>query len=64
MPEVCFDSFGLAIRSKIISPVEKKRIAYHEAGHVTVSWFLEHAASVLKVSNIPRGKMLGPSRKT
>jgi len=50
---------GLEKRTKIITPEEKKRIAYHEAGHVTVSWFLEHASPVLKVSIIPRGKSLG-----
>lgn len=50
---------GLEKRSKIISPAEKKRVAYHEAGHVTAGWFLEHAHPVLKVSIIPRGKSLG-----
>ena len=50
---------GLEKRSKIISPEEKKRVAYHEAGHVLVSWFLPHAHPVLKVSIIPRGRSLG-----
>lgn len=50
---------GLEKRSKIITPEEKNRIAYHEAGHVTASWFLEHAQPVLKVSIIPRGRSLG-----
>ncbi|MBL6448068.1 ATP-dependent zinc metalloprotease FtsH [Fulvivirga sp. 29W222] len=50
---------GLEKRSKIITPAEKERIAFHEAGHVTASWFLEHAYPVLKVSIIPRGKSLG-----
>lgn len=50
---------GLEKRSKIISEQEKKRIAYHEAGHVITSWFLEHAHPILKVSIIPRGKSLG-----
>lgn len=50
---------GLEKRSKIISPEEKRRIAFHEAGHVTASWFLKHAHPVLKVSIIPRGKSLG-----
>lgn len=50
---------GLEKRSKIISPEEKKRIAYHEAGHVTTGWYLEHAHPVLKVSIIPRGRSLG-----
>lgn len=52
---------GLEKRSKIISDEEKKIIAYHEAGHVTTSWFLEHTHPVLKVSIIPRGKSLGAS---
>ncbi|RNL86283.1 ATP-dependent metallopeptidase FtsH/Yme1/Tma family protein [Sinomicrobium pectinilyticum] len=50
---------GLEKKSKIITPEEKRRVAYHEAGHVTASWFLEHAHPVLKVSIIPRGKSLG-----
>ena len=50
---------GLEKKSKIISAVEKERIAYHEAGHVTTGWFLEHSSPILKVSIIPRGKSLG-----
>ncbi len=50
---------GLEKKSKIITPAEKERISFHEAGHVTVSWFLEHSHPVLKVSIIPRGKSLG-----
>ncbi|MDP3397828.1 MAG: ATP-dependent zinc metalloprotease FtsH [Bacteroidales bacterium] len=50
---------GLEKRSKIISPVEKKTIAYHEAGHATVSWILPHANPLLKVTIIPRGRALG-----
>ncbi|MDN3670537.1 ATP-dependent zinc metalloprotease FtsH [Echinicola jeungdonensis] len=50
---------GLEKKSKIITPEEKERISIHEAGHVTVSWFLEHSYPVLKVSIIPRGKSLG-----
>ena len=50
---------GLERKSKIISPVEKKTIAYHEAGHATVSWHLEHASPLFKVTIIPRGKTLG-----
>lgn len=50
---------GLEKRSKIITPEEKRRVAYHEAGHVTTSWFLEHAYPVQKVSIIPRGRSLG-----
>ncbi len=50
---------GLERKSKIISIVEKKTIAYHEAGHATVSWHLEHASPLLKVTIIPRGRALG-----
>jgi AFG3 family protein len=50
---------GLEKKSKIISIVEKKTIAYHEAGHATVSWLLEHASPLLKVTIIPRGRALG-----
>jgi len=50
---------GLEKRSKIISPEEKKTIAYHEAGHATVSWMLPNANPLLKVTIIPRGKALG-----
>ncbi len=50
---------GLEKKSKIITPEEKQRIAYHEAGHVTAGWFLKHAHPILKVSIIPRGRSLG-----
>ncbi|WP_185859723.1 ATP-dependent zinc metalloprotease FtsH [Blattabacterium cuenoti] len=50
---------GLEKKNKIIKPNEKKRIAYHEAGHATVSWLLEHAAPLVKVTIVPRGKSLG-----
>ena len=50
---------GLERKSKIIPPNEKKTIAYHEAGHATVSWFLPNANPLLKVTIIPRGKALG-----
>jgi len=50
---------GLEKKNKIISKEEKKTIAYHEAGHATVSWLLEHANPLLKVSIIPRGRSLG-----
>jgi cell division protease FtsH len=50
---------GLEKKSKIISPDEKKIIAYHESGHATVSWFLEHADELMKVTIVPRGKSLG-----
>ena len=50
---------GLEKRNKIISPAEKKTIAYHEAGHATVSWLLEHANPLVKVTIVPRGQALG-----
>ncbi len=50
---------GLEKKNKIIKPKEKERIAYHEAGHATVSWFLEHAAPLVKVTIVPRGRSLG-----
>ena len=50
---------GLEKRSRVISPEEKKTIAFHEAGHATVSWLLEFASPLVKVSIIPRGKSLG-----
>jgi AFG3 family protein len=50
---------GLEKKNKIITQDEKKTIAYHEAGHATVSWMLEHAAPLVKVTIIPRGKSLG-----
>ena len=50
---------GLEKKNKIITPNEKKTIAYHEAGHATVSWLLEHAAPLVKVTIVPRGQSLG-----
>ena len=50
---------GLEKKNKVISPTEKKAIAYHEAGHATVSWLLEHAHPLVKVTIVPRGKALG-----
>ena len=50
---------GLEKKNKIISPQEKKTIAYHESGHATVSWLLEHAAPLVKVTIVPRGQSLG-----
>jgi AFG3 family protein len=50
---------GLEKKSKIISPEEKRVIAYHEAGHAVVSWLLKHVDPLVKVSIIPRGKSLG-----
>ena len=50
---------GLEKKNKIISLDEKRAIAFHESGHATVSWLLEHANPLLKVTIIPRGKALG-----
>ncbi|MBT7895506.1 MAG: peptidase M41, partial [Flavobacteriales bacterium] len=50
---------GLEKKSKIISPNEKKTIAFHEAGHAAISWVLEHAAPLIKVTIVPRGRSLG-----
>ncbi len=50
---------GLERKNKIISDEEKRTIAYHEAGHATVSWILENANPLIKVTIIPRGKALG-----
>ncbi|MEZ7494048.1 ATP-dependent zinc metalloprotease FtsH [Leeuwenhoekiella aequorea] len=50
---------GLEKKNKIITPDEKKAIAFHEAGHATVSWMLEHAAPLVKVTIVPRGRSLG-----
>ena len=50
---------GLEKKSKIISPKEKEVIAYHEAGHATVSWMLEYASPLVKVTIVPRGRSLG-----
>ncbi len=50
---------GLEKKNKIITKDEKKTIAYHEAGHATTSWLLEHASPLVKVTIVPRGKSLG-----
>ena len=50
---------GLEKKNKIITKEEKRTIAYHEAGHATVSWMLEHAAPLVKVTIVPRGQSLG-----
>ncbi len=50
---------GLEKKNKIITPEEKRAIAFHEAGHATVSWMLEHAAPLVKVTIVPRGRSLG-----
>lgn len=50
---------GLERRNKIITQEEKRTIAFHEAGHATVSWILEEANPLIKVTIIPRGKALG-----
>lgn len=50
---------GLEKKTKIITKSEKKSIAYHEAGHATISWMLEHANPLVKVTIVPRGEALG-----
>lgn len=50
---------GLEKKNKIVTTEEKKAIAIHEAGHATVSWMLEHAAPLVKVTIVPRGQSLG-----
>jgi ATP-dependent metalloprotease FtsH len=50
---------GLEKKNKIITPTEKRVIAFHEAGHATVSWMCEHASPLIKVTIVPRGRSLG-----
>jgi cell division protease FtsH len=50
---------GLEKKNKIITKEEKRAVAFHEAGHATVSWMLEHAAPLVKVTIVPRGRSLG-----
>jgi len=50
---------GLEKKNKIISKDEKRAVAYHESGHATISWLLEHAHPLVKVTIVPRGKALG-----
>ncbi|MBR1475130.1 MAG: ATP-dependent zinc metalloprotease FtsH [Muribaculaceae bacterium] len=50
---------GLEKKSKVITDEERKSIAYHEAGHATVSWHLQYADPLIKVTIVPRGKALG-----
>lgn len=50
---------GLEKKNKIISQEEKRTIAFHEAGHATASWMLEHASPLVKVTIVPRGQSLG-----
>lgn len=50
---------GLEKKNKIITPHEKRVIAFHEAGHATVSWMLEYASPLVKVTIVPRGRSLG-----
>ena len=50
---------GLEKKNKIITPGEKRAVAFHEAGHATISWMLEHAAPLVKVTIVPRGQSLG-----
>ena len=50
---------GLERRSSVFTPEEKRAVAYHEAGHATVSWLLQYASPLVKVTIVPRGKALG-----
>ena len=50
---------GLEKKTKIMTTNEKRAIALHEAGHATISWFLEHANPLIKVTIVPRGRALG-----
>ena len=50
---------GLEKKNKIITKDERKVIAYHEAGHASVSWLVEHASPLIKVTIVPRGRSLG-----
>jgi len=50
---------GLEKKNKIVTPAEKRAVAFHEAGHATISWMLEHAAPLVKVTIVPRGRSLG-----
>ncbi|MBL8001336.1 MAG: ATP-dependent zinc metalloprotease FtsH [Flavobacteriales bacterium] len=50
---------GLEKKNKIITTEEKRGVAYHEAGHATVSWLVEHASPLVKVTIVPRGRSLG-----
>ena len=50
---------GLEKKNKLVSKRERETVAYHEAGHATVSWLLEHAAPLIKVTIVPRGRSLG-----
>ncbi|OUR91426.1 peptidase M41 [Flavobacteriales bacterium 34_180_T64] len=50
---------GLEKKNKIVTPGEKRAVAFHEAGHATISWMLEHAAPLVKVTIVPRGQSLG-----
>lgn len=50
---------GLEKKNKIITPQEKRVIAFHEAGHAAVSWLVEHASPLVKVTIVPRGQSLG-----
>lgn len=50
---------GLEKKNKIITPQEKRAIAFHEAGHATISWMCEHANPLVKVTIVPRGNSLG-----
>jgi len=53
---------GLEKKTKVMTAAEKRAIALHEAGHATISWFLEHANPLIKVTIVPRGRALGAAR--
>jgi AFG3 family protein len=55
---------GLEKKNRVLSPKEKETVAYHEAGHAVVGWFLKHADPLLKVTIIPRGRALGFAQYT
>ncbi|KAJ7995058.1 hypothetical protein DPEC_G00255950 [Dallia pectoralis] len=57
LTQPCFMA-GLEKKSQLLQPLEKTTVAYHEAGHAVVGWYLEHADPLLKVSIVPRGKGL------
>ena len=50
---------GLEKKTRILLPEERRRVAFHEAGHAVAGWLLRHANPLLKVSIVPRGKSLG-----
>lgn len=51
--------WGLEKKTKVMTSAEKRAIAIHEAGHATISWFLQYANPLVKVTIVPRGRALG-----